>query len=333
MAKPAAGRRFTKGEVIHDRYEVVRKLGEGGCGAVYRCTDLLKEHDVAVKVLENPAEFQRFRREAKVMQRAKSEHVVRYLHHGQHDKSLNYLVMEFMDGGSLRDLLDRRGKLPVEEAAWILLQAIQGLKKAGTVHRDLKPENLLLAKGSGGKGLTLKIGDTEEGATVKVADFGLAKSKDPASLALTLSGQVMGTPVYMSPEQCRNTKRVSVRSDIYSLGIIFFEMLSQRVPFDGNNVYDIMEAQVKEQPKLGHLPAAARPVIDRCLQKEPGQRYPTLAALERDLLKLTGIRARVGGSRAWLFVVLVLLLLAGLAVAAWLLREELVGWFQRLGGA
>lgn len=333
MAKTMKAARFRKGEVIGGQFEVVRKLGEGGCGAVYRCRDSKRGgSDVAVKVLEDASELQRFRREARVMRATDSEHVVRYHGKGRHE-ALSYLVMEFADGGSVKNLIDRRGKLAPNDAAWILIQAIRGLKRAGTVHRDLKPENLLLVKGSIGRGLELKPGDNDGGVTVKVADFGLAKSPDANSLSLTQSGQVMGTPVYMSPEQCRNTKRVSVRSDIYSLGVMLYELVTGRVPFDANNIYDIMEAHCNQEPRLGHLPKEVRAICERCLQKEPGKRYPSLAALERDLSHLAGLsfRGGGGGSGVW-FVIITVLVLTGLAAAVFFFRHDLLEFYRQLTG-
>ena len=151
-------------------------------------------------------------------------------------------------------------------------------------------------------------GDLDAGATVKVADFGLAKSKIGESASLTNTGQVMGTPLYMSPEQCRNTKRVSVRSDIYSVGVILFELVSGKPPFDANNVYDIMAMHCNDEPKTGRLPADVRAVVERCMQKSPRLRYPTLAALERDLEVLVGLREgnlapekSGGGALKWVF--------------------------------
>lgn len=334
MARSVLGRRFKRGESIADRFQVVKVLGEGGAGCVYRCKDQRADGaDVAVKLLEDPGEAARFRREARVMNRTRSPHVVRLLARGFHDKQFPYLAMEYMDGGSLRDLLDRRGKLPYEEAAWLLIQAIGGLKATGSVHRDLKPENLLLSKGGKGRGYTLVIGDIDDGITVKVADFGLAKSRDADSVSLTHSGQVMGTPVYMSPEQCRNTKRVSVKTDIYALGILLYEMVVGRPPFDANNIYDIMAMHCNDEPRLGRVPQEVRPIVERCLRKEPGKRYASLAALERDLRVVAGLRragARDGdaaddddeGGGLGIWLVLALVVIAALVYAGWYYRER-----------
>ena len=326
MAKSIVKVNFKKGDLIDGRYQVVKKLGEGGCGTVFRCKDRkLDDIDVAVKMLEDSTEMPRFRREAKVMKGTRSEHVVQLIKSGIHEKAHPYLALEFMDGGSIRELMDRRKRLEPPEAAWILIQAIRGLKASRTVHRDLKPENLLLAKGDKGRGFDLIPGDTDTGALVKVADFGLAKSRGGDSMSLTHSGQVMGTPLYMSPEQCRNTKRASVKTDIYAIGVIFFEMVTGKPPFDANNVYDIMAKHCNEEPKTGRLPKGAKEVIERCLKKKPGDRYPTLAALERELEEVAGLRSQdsLASGGGILFFIVFAILLAGGAVALYLFRDQI----------
>ncbi|MFW5751003.1 MAG: serine/threonine-protein kinase [Planctomycetota bacterium] len=330
MATTLKDRRLRKGETIASRYQVVRRLGEGGAGSVYRCRDLKTEGDeVAVKVLENLEDMPRFRREARVMAKTRHPHVVQLLGRGVHEGEMPYLVLEYMDGGSVRDLLDRRGKVPVEEACWILMQSISGLKATKSVHRDLKPENLLMSKGAKGRGVTLMPGDVENGAVLKVADFGLAKSRARDSLSLTHTGQVMGTPVYMSPEQCKNTKRVSVKTDIYALGVILYELTAGKPPFDANNIYDIMNMHCSEKPKLGRVPAELRPIVARCLQKKPGSRYPTLAALERELERVSGLRnEEKPGSGLKLFIGVVIL--CAIAAAGIMFRDQVVGWYHQV---
>ena len=203
---------------------MVKKLGEGGCGAVYLCKDAKKpEVQLAVKLLTNPDDIQRFVREVKVMMRTNHPNVVRVLRKGRHEGGAPYAAMEYCAGGSVRDLLDKRGSLSQEDAAAVLVQAIEGLKAAKTVHRDLKPENLLLERfPRASKNNTMQFHPDQGGIAVRVADFGLAKGRADTSMELTQSGQVMGTPAYMSPEQCRNTKNVSVKTDIFMrLGLFF----------------------------------------------------------------------------------------------------------------
>ena len=139
MARATLQLKLTKGDLIGGKYVVVKKLGEGGCGSVFRCKPAKdSDPEVAVKVLENASDLARFKREAKVLGSIRNQHVIKLIDRGTHDGH-PYLVLEFMEGGSLRDLMDERGKLPVEEAAWVLVQAVRGLRASRTVHRDLKP--------------------------------------------------------------------------------------------------------------------------------------------------------------------------------------------------
>ncbi|MCK6491571.1 MAG: serine/threonine protein kinase [Planctomycetes bacterium] len=314
MANPAPlGLQLKPREVIGSRYRVLRKLGEGGCGSVYRCEVVDKPGaEVAVKVLENRSDKDRFLRERKLLKEIDSRHVVDFIDQGTHE-SFPYLVLEFMAGGSLRDLLDKRKALPPAEAAWVLIMAIRGLRKAATVHRDLKPENLLLTKGPDGR-ITLVPGEVRKASVIKVADFGLAKSWDPKTMALTNTGHIMGTPLYMSPEQCRCTRDVGVTSDIYSMGVILYEMVLGQPPFDADNPYDLMTMQCNDTPAFPQrIDRQVEAVVRKCLQKKPELRYQTLKGLEGDLAVIAGIgrpaddgggdeAAGGDGSRRWLLV-------------------------------
>lgn len=328
MARVTLELKLNKNDVIGGRFTVTKKLGEGGCGSVYRC-HLVKQPnlEVAVKVLENASDLARFRREARVLGAVRNPHVVRLLDRGTHDGH-PYLVLEFMDGGSLRDLMDDRGRLSPEESAWVLVQAVRGLRSSRTVHRDLKPENLLIGRSLGPtRSLSLVVGDIRKGAVVKVADFGLAKNPDPSTTRLTNTGQVMGTPVYMSPEQCRNTSTVNFRSDVYSLGVMLFEMVTGKPPFEANNAYDIMAKHCNEAPRYPRMDERIKAICERCLAKSVKDRYPTLYALERDLAKVAGLDEPAPDSRltTWLAIIIGLVVLAGLG---WLMREQLLGQLQ-----
>jgi eukaryotic-like serine/threonine-protein kinase len=314
---------FKKGDLIAQEFEVVAKLGEGGCGSVYHCRwSRDAKREVAVKMLDQAGDLQRFIREAKVLRRTRHDNVVKLLGSGFHDKQ-PYIALEYMEGGSIRDLMDERGKFPVDEAAWILIQSIRGLRAAKAVHRDLKPENLLIGRSSGKtRSNKVVVGDIAKGIIVKVADFGLARQLDIGDTRLTNSGQVMGTPVYMSPEQCRSTKKVTERTDIYALGIIFYEMITGKVPFDGSNAYDIMRMHVEEEPKFPRMDKGVRAVIARCLEKSPSKRYPSLFALEKDLAKLAGV-SEPKPDGLWSLVAIILLSLALLGTVGWLLRDRL----------
>lgn len=333
MARATLGTAIKKGDVIGDEFEVERKLGEGGCGTVFLCRWLQakaktnRNKVVAVKVLDRSGDPARFIREAQVLRKTKHPNVVRLLGSGYHDDR-PYIALEYVEGGSVRDLMDKRKELPVEEAAWILVQTVRGLRASKTVHRDLKPENLLLTTGEGRtKTPKLIINDTTDGAVVKVADFGLARDLDLSQTRLTNSGQVMGTPVYMSPEQCRSTKNVTIKTDIYAIGILLYEMLSGKVPFEANNAYDTMKMHLESEPAFPRsIPKDAKAIIRRCLEKQIGKRYQTLRALEKDLCALAGIGVERESDSNWgRVLVIVIIGVAILATLAWVLRDRLVG--------
>ncbi len=315
-------------DLIAGKWQVLKKLGEGGCGSVYRCKPTKGDGgEVAVKVLENASDLPRFRREKKVLSSIRHAHVVKLLDSGSHEGH-PYLVLEYMEGGSVRELMDDK-RLSAEEAAWVMVQVVRGLRASRTVHRDLKPENLLLGRGIGRNGtLKLTIDDIKKGGVVKVADFGLAKHHDPSATRLTNTGQVMGTPVYMSPEQCRNTRTVTYRSDIYSLGIIFFEMVTGKAPFEANNAYDIMAMHCNDTPKFPRMDARVKVVCERCLAKNPKDRYPSLYALERELAQIAGLGEPEPDRGSWTWVV-VAFVLAGMIGAGWYLRDDLLQMFNQ----
>ncbi|MBA3686106.1 MAG: serine/threonine protein kinase [Planctomycetes bacterium] len=322
MAKSTLLARFKRGDLISSEFEVLSLLGEGGCGSVYHCRWAKNPtKEVAVKLLDNANDLPRFIREAKLLRKTRHANVVRLLGSGFHDQR-PYIALEYMDGGSVRDLMDQRGKLPVDEAAWILVQAISGLRASKTVHRDLKPENLLLARGTS-KQLRIVVGDQTKGPVVKVADFGLARMIEVGDTRLTNSGQVMGTPVYMSPEQCRSTKNVGMKTDIYALGVIFFEMIVGKPPFDANNAYDIMSMHCNDEPKFPRMDKAARDVCARCLEKAVGKRYPSLLALERDLRAIAGLGEPAPDTQGWRIAMIVIIGLGFLAALVWVLRDRL----------
>jgi serine/threonine protein kinase len=324
MARATLQLKLKANDVINGKYAVVKKLGEGGCGSVYRCKALKSEDEVAIKVLENASDLPRFKREAKVLGSIRHQHVVKLLDRGVHERH-PYMVLEFMEGGSVRDLMDRAGKISAEEAAWLMVQTVRGLRASRTVHRDMKPENLLVGRGLGKGGtLRLAINDIRKGSIIKVADFGLAKGHDPSATKLTNTGQVMGTPVYMSPEQCRNTRTVTVKSDIYSLGIIFYEMVVGKAPFDANNAYDIMAMHCNDAPKYPRMmDARVKTVLERCLSKVPKDRYPSLYALERDLASIAGLGEPEPDRLPWAWIISTVGLIF-LIVLAFMLRDDLM---------
>ena len=326
-------RKVGRGQVICETFKVVGRLGEGGCGAVYRCKHLKKPGtEVAVKLLDNLEDLQRFNREAKMMRNIKHPNVVMVLGKGVFE-GRPFMTMEYVQGGSLRDLLDKRKKLTPEEAALIMLQVVCGLRAANTVHRDLKPENILLTK----VGRRSSTGEAEAKATkggtvVKLADFGLAKDINSDSMNLTRTGQVMGTPVYMSPEQCRNTKNVTIKTDIYAIGVMLYEMVTGKPPFDHDNIYDIMTMHCTKEPKFPkRMNADIKAICERCLHKTPSKRFPTLAALERALAKIAGVEV-MSPPKSYKWLIFFMLLVVTLGAVGYIYWPEIVGWLKQTLG-
>ncbi|MGQ9625748.1 MAG: protein kinase domain-containing protein [Anaerolineae bacterium] len=255
------------GEVLSNRYKILRDLGCGGMAWVYLAEDLQEGGFVAVKVLypqfgEDVAYIQRFNREAKLASLLSDPHIVRVLDYGA-SRDVHYLVMEYIEGRTLKDILQERGPLPYRDALEIAHQVAQALEHAnryGIVHRDIKPQNLML---------------TAEGM-VKVLDFGIARAETLPSL--TRSGFV-GSPYYISPEQALGEK-VDIRSDIYSLGIVLYEMLSGDLPFDAKSPWSIISRQIAAEPpplrlKNSELPKEVEWLVNKALSKRPEERFQT----------------------------------------------------------
>ncbi|MBN8524532.1 MAG: serine/threonine protein kinase [Planctomycetes bacterium] len=315
-----------KPDDVIGRWCVVKKLGEGGCGSVYRCRNLKRpDEEAAVKILENLSDEQRFKRERQVLEAARSPYIVRLIESGRHE-GVPFLALEFMAGGSLREVMDERGRVPAKEAAWILVMALRGLRSSKTVHRDIKPENLLLTR-PGGRNAEMRFipGDVRRGSCVKVADFGLAKAWDPSMTKITKTGQVMGTPLYMSPEQCRNTRDVTVHSDIYALGVIFYELVVGKPPFDADNAYDLMAKHCNEPVTIPRgMDPAVREVVERCLAKQPRERFGSLIALERKLSDIAGLGEPEPEPRwSWTTWVILVAGLSAFVAIAWILRDSI----------
>ncbi len=228
------------GTLLQEKYRIEKLLGAGGMGRVYQALNVDLDKRVAIKVMskalsDNAESVERFRVEARAMARIDHANAVKVLDFTARE-DLCFLVMEHLTGESLRDRLNRGKRLPVDAAAAIAEQVCRVLEfmhAEGVTHRDLKPDNIFLHKTSDGM------------ETVKVLDFGLAKLHSTESRAganLTQSGMMMGTPNYMSPEQCRGAV-VDNRTDLYSLGIVLYEMLSGKVPFDGDSASSIGDAR------------------------------------------------------------------------------------------
>ena len=265
---------------IGDHYELEEEIGRGGMSVVYRARDRRLNRPVAVKVLPpelayDPAIRARFTREAQTSARLAHAHIVPIYDVGERD-GLAYFVMAVVDGGNLATLLAKQPRQPVEEVRRLLCEVSDALAYAhlrGVIHRDIKPDNILLD------------GDT---GRVMVTDFGIARAIE-AGTRLTVTGNAIGTPTYMSPEQAMGEREVDGRSDIYSLGVLAYQMLTGRVPFTAANSMALLLKHVSEAPRpIAELrpdtPKALSDAIDRALMKSPEDRWPTASAM-RDALR------------------------------------------------
>jgi eukaryotic-like serine/threonine-protein kinase len=284
-----------EGEVLADKYRVERVLGAGGMGYVVACHHIHLQQKVALKflhpnMLENEEIVGRFLREAQAAVQIKSEHVARVSDVGTLANGVPYMVMEFLEGTDLKHALQAKGQLPVAEAVDYVLQACEALAEAhvlGIVHRDLKPDNLFLTHKADGR------------PSVKVLDFGISKANLASSGASKLTGTsaMLGTPYYMAPEQLTSTRSVDARADIWSLGVVLYELISGTLPFQGETLADLCIRIVQSQPiPLPSLdpvvPAALWNVIARCLEKSYEARYPNVAELALALVPFGTARAQ-----------------------------------------
>jgi eukaryotic-like serine/threonine-protein kinase len=278
------------GTVVGGKYRVEHLLGEGGMGVVLAAKHLELGTRVALKLLRGPrrgAHEARFFREAQAAARLESDHAARVLDVGRLDDGTPFIVMEHLSGRDLARLLRERGPLAIEAAAHHLLQACEALAEAhslGIVHRDLKPSNLFLASRRDGS------------EVIKVLDFGISKwtrPEHPGASSITGASAVLGSAWYMSPEQLRDSKRVDARTDIWSLGVVLFELVAGSPPFDGDSAAAVGARIAASEPRalrelVPDAPPALSSVILRCLAKDPAHRFPDVAALARALAPLAG---------------------------------------------
>lgn len=265
-------------------------------GVVFAAQHLHLQKKVAIKLLRRemlaePAAVERFLREARAAVQIENEHVARVLDVGELPHGAPYMVMEFLEGGDLARWLRERGPLPIEQAVDFVLQAAVGIAEShvlGIVHRDLKPANLFCVRRSDGQWI------------IKILDFGISKAGPihaGQSLSVTSSGAVLGSPLYMSPEQLRSTKDVDHRTDIWALGVILFELLTDRTPFSGETLPEVAIQVATEPPApirnfRPDVPAALERVILRCLDKHMRARYSDVSELAQALLPFGSPRAQ-----------------------------------------
>jgi serine/threonine-protein kinase len=273
------------GQTLAGKYLIEKLIKRGGMGSVYLGKHVLMDKTVAIKVLRPSLALdddvvRRFSREAKAASRISHPHAVSVTDFGESEDGVVFLVMEYLDGRTLKDVVRSEGPMQLGRVVEIVRQVAGALDAAhgqGVVHRDLKSDNIMLSKVTGGE-------------WAKVLDFGIAKIQqtDSHDDDITAANLVIGTPQYMSPEQCSHLVAIDSRSDIYSFGIIIYEMLSGHVPFSGESPTVIMMKQVQDQPpsildSRPDLPVAVWSVISRALAKQPTDRQQTAGELSKDL--------------------------------------------------
>ena len=298
--KSLSGAADLVGSVIADRYHVLKKLGEGGMGQVYLAEHVRMGRKSAVKVM-NPGmmhdadAISRFNREAANASRITHPHVAAIYDFGETSDGLIYLAMEFVEGEPLTQVITAAGALPAWRAASIVRQTGDALAVAhefGIVHRDLKPDNIMIARNRDGSDC------------VKVVDFGIAKAANVEAQKVTRTGLIVGTPEYMSPEQLAGDA-LDGRSDIYSLALVGFSMLTGKLPFPSETIQESMIMRLTDRPRsLAEMkpdvtwPAQLQAVMDRALSRDAAARYANAAEFGHDFATATGQMPRTVASEA-----------------------------------
>ena len=280
------------GATLAGKYRIDERLNEGGMGTVYRGTHVLMDKTVAIKVLRpslaaDEKIVARFSREARAASRISHPHALSVTDFGEDESGHVFIVMEFLSGRTLKQLIRDEGPLPLPRVVDITRQigdALNAAHQQGVVHRDLKSDNIMLV-------------DTMAGDHAKVLDFGIAKINEPDGAVdtnLTAPNLVIGTPQYMSPEQCSQDSEIDARSDIYSLGVILYEMLVGHVPFSGDSPTMVMMKHLQDPvpsvlEERSDLPALVPRVVARAMAKVPDNRYQNVAELVEDLSIAAGM--------------------------------------------
>ncbi len=273
------------GQILGGKYRVDRVLGAGGMGMVVAATHLQLDERIAIKfllpeALRNPEAVARFGREAKAAVKIRGEHVARVIDVGTFENGAPYMVMEHLDGRDLAALIREHGALSPTDAVDAVLQACEALAEAhalGIVHRDLKPANLFMVRRPDGT------------PCVKVLDFGISKLTSPGSdHSMTKTSAVMGSPLYMSPEQMTASRHVDARTDIWAIGVVLYELLTGRVPFSAETLPEICGLILTAAPPAIRdyspaVPDALQGVVRRCLEKDRDRRYSNVSELAHAL--------------------------------------------------
>lgn len=289
--------------MLEGKFRVERILGEGAMGLVVEATHLVLDERVALKFLRREARedkdiVARFAREARAAAKIKSDHVARVYDVGNAPDGSPFIVMEYLQGSDLERLLETQGKVAPLDAVEHIIEACEGLAAAhahGIIHRDIKPGNLFVSEQSGRR-------------QIKLLDFGISKAGisgtfEDIDVGLAQTTRIMGSPHYMSPEQMRSTKDVDARADVWSLGVVLFELLTRETPFTASDVTGII-AQVLYEPhrKLRSLapdiPEGLEQVVDRCLEKDAEKRFSSAGELAVALMPFAPKRARALVERA-----------------------------------
>jgi eukaryotic-like serine/threonine-protein kinase len=319
------------GDVLSDRYELEELAGTGGMSSVYRAHDRLLDRKVALKILHqqytDDAEYvERFRHEARAVATLSHPNIVTVIDRGEHD-GRQFIVFEYIEGENLKRLIERRGPAPVDQALELAMQISRGLSFAhqqGLVHRDVKPQNILLN------------GDGQ----AKVTDFGIARSLD-VKHGMTQTGTVLGTSDYIAPEQAQG-QRVDEHTDVYSLGVVLYELLTSEVPFPAENFVAVAMRHINEEPppirdKRPDVSPRVEAAVHRAMAKDPQARFQTMAdfcrELEACLAEVQGTQVMAARPAApahhrrnvspWPFVlVLVALIAIGAVIAALLIHRS-----------
>jgi eukaryotic-like serine/threonine-protein kinase len=294
--RAASGGSNLVGQVLADRYHVVKKLGEGGMGQVYLAEHVKMGRRSAIKVMNpslvhDPDAVARFNREAANASRITHPNVCAIYDFGETPDGLIYLAMEFIEGEPLTDLLNREPTLPLARATGIFLQVAEALQAAhdlGIVHRDLKPDNVMLARGR------------DRADVVKVVDFGIAKAVGgDDSQKVTKTGLVVGTPEFMSPEQLSGDQ-LDGRSDVYALALVFFKMLTGTLPFTAATAQETMVKRLTDDPATLaearpdlRFPRGLQEVFSTALARSPADRYQSAVRFANDVATLAGVQGGV----------------------------------------
>jgi serine/threonine-protein kinase len=291
-----------EGDLLAGKYRVDKVLGVGGMGVVVAAHHIGLDDRVAIKfllpeMLASAESVARFEREARAAVKIKSEHVARVSDVGKFENGAPYLVMEYLEGSDLAAWLEERGPLSVEQASEFVLQACEAIAEAhslGIVHRDLKPANLFVIRRPDGA------------LSVKVLDFGISKMRAAGTsvpdVSITKTSAIMGSPLYMSPEQMQSAKDVDSRTDIWALGVILYELVAGETPFMGERIEEVIAKIISmPAPPLRHhradVPQAFEAVIARCIEKDRSRRYESVGELAAALAPFAPRRSRISLER------------------------------------